>query len=624
MSTTPTTNYGWLKPVPGTEVDTWGAVLNALFDAIDNDLFTHLATQNQLSEMGDVDLTVAPTTGQLLKYNGTKWVAGLGITDQATLGSRIQVNNTVTQLGNAGAAADYTVRQILDTASLTFQGGNAGNLGGTMVLYGSTHGTKPNRLEFRNGSATVTALIDPTLGFEVSDGSLANPGISFISDPDTGIRRVGANNGALVANGADALQWTDQLVTTVPGIKGGDAFYVPRQTGNDSSRTVYGLATYSKQGSVTGAIVFHAPAIGTNVMHTFNVLGRNHAASNQLVNFSVTGHHGTAGSAFVNMGVSHFGTLRPMVRWGNDPTGNPCLIVGDITTGWTHPAVALGVSLLNYTGIADAYCKGWTTELVTDLSLYTNLSSDLSTSDSGLGAYAPLAGATFTGVVTVDANLNNTGGFIQVDRSGDAVTAQIFMKSDVANICRIYGYKNNPPSQPAGSYQRWLMDLGDASAESTANAGSDFSLFRCNDAGSSIEAALNIVRSTGITEARRGLKYLVSQRNATGLVLVNGANNDVAVPAGNATFLRITGPSAAFSITGITTGSTYGDGHILILESAITGFAMTIANDNAGSVAANRIYTLTGADLVLRAGRSSAVLIYDGVLSRWIVVAYNG
>jgi hypothetical protein len=39
MSTTPTTNYGWLYPDDGTEEDTWGPILNTLFEDVDNEVF---------------------------------------------------------------------------------------------------------------------------------------------------------------------------------------------------------------------------------------------------------------------------------------------------------------------------------------------------------------------------------------------------------------------------------------------------------------------------------------------------------------------------------------------------------------------------------------------------------
>lgn len=39
----------------------------------------------------------------------------------------------------------------------------------------------------------------------IGDGSLALPGMHFVLDPDSGVRRIGANNWALVAGGADVL-----------------------------------------------------------------------------------------------------------------------------------------------------------------------------------------------------------------------------------------------------------------------------------------------------------------------------------------------------------------------------------------------------------------------------------
>lgn len=48
--------------------------------------------------------------------------------------------------------------------------------------------------------------------------------------------------------------------------------------------------------------------------------------------------------------------------------------------------------------------------------------------------------------------------------------------------------------------------------------------------------------------------------------------------------------------------------------------AMTLTNESASSTAANRILTLTGADVTLT-GTSSATLIYSTTSSRWILTA---
>ena len=87
---------------------------------------------------------------------------------------------------------------------------------------------------------------------------------------------------------------------------------------------------------------------------------------------------------------------------------------------------------------------------------------------------------------------------------------------------------------------------------------------------------------------------------------------------GNRSFIRITGPAATFTITGIAGGY---DGKMVILYNT-TANRMSIANDNAGSSIANRILTLTGGTLnTTAAGGSAVTLIYDATSQRWIVTA---
>lgn len=105
---------------------------------------------------------------------------------------------------------------------------------------------------------------------------------------------------------------------------------------------------------------------------------------------------------------------------------------------------------------------------------------------------------------------------------------------------------------------------------------------------------------------------------STGKALVNGTNNDIAL-TNPRTFTRITGPTSAFSLGGFTSGV---DGAVLKLFNT-TSQQMTILNEASSSTAANRITTLTGADVVLRSGTSFATFIYDGTTSRWILTGYN-
>lgn len=108
----------------------------------------------------------------------------------------------------------------------------------------------------------------------------------------------------------------------------------------------------------------------------------------------------------------------------------------------------------------------------------------------------------------------------------------------------------------------------------------------------------------------------VSMRQA-GLVLANGLNSNIATP--DYEMLRITGPTAAFSVGGLTGGT---NGRIVTLHNTVA-YAMTIVNEDAGSTAGNRITTLTGANVTLRAGTSAAMLQYDATGARWILINYN-
>lgn len=105
-------------------------------------------------------------------------------------------------------------------------------------------------------------------------------------------------------------------------------------------------------------------------------------------------------------------------------------------------------------------------------------------------------------------------------------------------------------------------------------------------------------------------------REGTALALVNGANHNLAM--GPFSFFRITGPTAAFTVTGLAGGQ---DGKVLVLYNT-TNQAMSIANENAGSAANNRIRTQSGSDLVTPAVNGATVtLIYNALAQRWLVLS---
>jgi hypothetical protein len=96
--------------------------------------------------------------------------------------------------------------------------------------------------------------------------------------------------------------------------------------------------------------------------------------------------------------------------------------------------------------------------------------------------------------------------------------------------------------------------------------------------------------------------------------LANG--NNAAIVAGTNVFVQVSGPTGAFAINGIAGGR---DGKFLILLNR-TGQNMTIAHDSGvDPTAANRIYTMTGADRATT-GDGAALLIYSAADSRWILL----
>lgn len=97
----------------------------------------------------------------------------------------------------------------------------------------------------------------------------------------------------------------------------------------------------------------------------------------------------------------------------------------------------------------------------------------------------------------------------------------------------------------------------------------------------------------------------------------NGLNSNIAMPSNES--VRLDGPSAAFSLGGFTAGV---DGQPLYIYNT-TAQAMTIVNEDASSTAANRIKTLTGANVTLRTGTSYASFEYDGTDARWVLRGTN-
>ena len=126
-----------------------------------------------------------------------------------------------------------------------------------------------------------------------------------------------------------------------------------------------------------------------------------------------------------------------------------------------------------------------------NLQVNTAAAGDWSTYNNNLYV-TPTGNATFTSSVTI------------APLAGSWPTL-ILQKSGAADASSLYGYK--------GANPRWQMALGNQSAESTGNLGSDFGLYRFTDAGVYIDSPFTINRATGLTTLSGG--------TVTGNLLVN-------------------------------------------------------------------------------------------------------
>lgn len=163
--------------------------------------------------------------------------------------------------------------------------------------------------------------------------------------------------------------------------------------------------------------------------------------------------------------------------------------------------------------------------------------------------------------------------------------------------------------------EAFTLDYLAASAKATNGLG------LASTVGTELEmyADVTIISLTALQGATgsAGAVGSIAASPSSALTLANGANSDIVISTN--VKLRITGPSGAFSVSGFAAPAN--DGRWLVLYNS-TAQNMTITN-NATSSAANRILTMTGADVALT-GASVASFFYDTTDARWILQSTQG
>lgn len=139
---------------------------------------------------------------------------------------------------------------------------------------------------------------------------------------------------------------------------------------------------------------------------------------------------------------------------------------------------------------------------------------------------------------------------------------------------------------------------------------------------------LNAVLTTEVDQVVFGFKFfkqlcLVSRT----LTLTSGENHNVNLSiTSNGCFLRIAGPTAAFTITGLQRDVTElggVSGQCIVLYNA-TAFVLTLRSStsaqSANSSAANRLH-LPAIDVTIRA-KGSMILVYSGTDQKWVSASF--
>lgn len=117
------------------------------------------------------------------------------------------------------------------------------------------------------------------------------------------------------------------------------------------------------------------------------------------------------------------------------------------------------------------------------------------------------------------------------------------------------------------------------------------------------------VRTTVDINGDYGTRY-------TSLSLSNGGNNNI--NPGAYSYVRITGPTANFSITGMRSGA---NGKRITLYNT-TSYTMDFDYESTSSIDTTRFHNPIATDVTIYAG-GSASFIYDAVLNRWVLTSYT-
>jgi len=415
----------------------------------------------QIASAGYV-LVPPPIDGNLYGVTNAAWVSGGQMINPLTIAPQISGHNATITLNKplpAGTAADQIIGQsggsnrwallLGDTAAET--GSNAGsNL--QLIAFNDAGSQISNPLEIirATGQTIVNGnlnIVGTSNGFEIIPS--AYDAFINLQKPAAGYADI------IYAYTGANLRWTLQL---------GDR---SNETGSDTGSNFL-IQNYHDNGTLidTPLTIIRATG-GATFSSTLNVTGATTLSST----LSVTGASTFNGTVTFNSGVNFDGspvTISPA-------SGNSALVLNKPASGQADQVIGQTAGLNRWAVVAGDSSAESTGNAGSNFVInnYTDAGALI---DTPFQINRATQAATFKGPsVTINALA--------------AASASIYLNKAVSGqINRIMGETN-------GLF-RWEIQPGNGAPESTGNAGSDFGIYRYNDAGSLIDGPLVITRST--------------------------------------------------------------------------------------------------------------------------------
>ncbi|MEP7235331.1 MAG: hypothetical protein ABI778_08555, partial [Ignavibacteriota bacterium] len=552
------------------------------------------------------------------------------ITDGAAFRSNFQLNSTNSHITNAhGLYIENPVlgAGVAGSAISNFNGIYIENLtSGTTrraLYYNGTGGNAP--VAITSAGQLGIGRNDPTQALEIRNGNL------LLSTNNSTV-------GQLMLMGPTT--WGSHLTTFEVGLQGNDINYILPLNPPTNANQVLTATSYSGAGPYSVTLGWASAVgdywningnsntadefyIGTNDDHTFEIHvfetdGANKGSRRVML------YDPNAISATITGGYSGNlidGGLVGSIIAGGGASGKQNIIYNDwgVISGGSGNLIGTLATSNKYSTIAGGSSN-------TAAGTYNVISGGENNSITTTGDYSVIAGGRnlTLGANSFGVNMSSTS----VDLSGSTYTAYLGdmnlwlgNKNNTARELRFYEPSSSgtnytafkalaqgaditytlPTALPAAS--SGLMISSTAGALSWgANLAWDNSNYRL---GANTTAPNTTVDANGDLAMREH-----------GYTAGNGNNNNINI--GAFSFVRISGPGAAFTITGI--GSPV-DGKMVILYNS-TAQNMTISHNDANSNASNKIYTKGGGNVVL-GQYGVATLIYNSTDSKWILVSTN-